>query len=105
MYVCMYIRTYVHAHTLYIRKCGHVHMHMSVPPGLYGCRPMINEKLEDKTCGDGPNLRAVLEDDQCLVELCNGCLVSTVTSTTSTVLQVVCVYVRKFVQLPSECCH
>ena len=26
-------------------------------------RPMINKKLEDKTCGDGPSLAVVFEDD------------------------------------------
>ncbi|XP_067839723.1 dynein axonemal heavy chain 6 [Heptranchias perlo] len=31
-------------------------------------RPIINKKIEEKTCGEGPNLAAILEDDKHLVE-------------------------------------
>ncbi|XP_072373357.1 dynein axonemal heavy chain 6 [Scyliorhinus torazame] len=30
--------------------------------------PLINRKIEDKTCGEGPSLAAILEDDMYLVE-------------------------------------
>jgi len=28
------------------------------------CRPMINNKFEEKSCGDGPNLKTMFSDDQ-----------------------------------------
>lgn len=31
-------------------------------------RPIINKKIEEKTCGEGPNLAEVLEDDNYMVE-------------------------------------
>jgi len=36
---------------------------------LFIGRPLINEKLEDKDCGDGPNLESIFEDDHHLDEL------------------------------------
>ena len=84
-YVHTYIRTYVcvlclytyvrmYAFVLYARiyVCTHV------CTLYFHSRPMINQKYEEKTCGEGPNLTVVLEDDQCLVDLCNSCLVSDV---------------------------
>lgn len=32
-------------------------------------RPLINQKYEDKTCGEGPNLAVMLDDDHYLLSL------------------------------------
>ena len=40
-------------------------------------RPIINRKFEEKTCGDGPNLDVMFDDDQHLKNLeakCRECL-------------------------------
>lgn len=36
---------------------------------LFHCRPLINEKLEEKDCGDGPKLEVIFEDDDQLKQL------------------------------------
>lgn len=28
------------------------------------CRPIINNKFEEKTCGEGPSLQAIFDDDK-----------------------------------------
>ena len=33
------------------------------------CRPIINSKFEDKTCGDGPSLSTMFDDDKYLQTL------------------------------------
>jgi len=33
------------------------------------CRPLINQKFEEKTCGQGPSLSTVFDDDTKLQEL------------------------------------
>lgn len=38
-------------------------------------RPLINGKLEDKTCGDGPSLDCIFEDDSHLQQLTQDVLV------------------------------
>ena len=39
-------------------------------------RPLINQKFEEKTCGQGPSLVAVFDDDTQLQELSNKIQVS-----------------------------
>ena len=36
---------------------------------------MINRKFEERTCGDGPSLQCVLEDDHHLLELIHSAIV------------------------------
>ena len=40
-------------------------------------RPLINLKYEEKTCGEGPNLALMLDDDHYLASLGQESLVST----------------------------
>ena len=41
---------------------------------------MINHKFEDKTCGEGPSLGAMFEDDKHLLGLIHNIKVSNMTS-------------------------
>ena len=38
-------------------------------PPVYPCRPIINSKFEEKTCGDGPSLATMFDDDKYLQTL------------------------------------
>ena len=40
------------------------------------CRPIINGKFEDKTCGEGPSLATMFDDDRHLQDLVNTIRVS-----------------------------
>ncbi len=50
-------------------------------------RPLINHKLEDKVCGEGPDLEAIFQADTDLQGLCQGIKVSRMCAST------VCTYV------------
>ena len=52
-------------------------------------RPLINQKYEEKTCGEGPNLAVMLDDDHWLTSLGRESLVCMYVSA--------CVYVRTYV--------
>ena len=53
-------------------------------------RPLINQKYEEKTCGEGPNLTVMLDDDHWLTSLGRESLVCMYVSA--------CVYVRMYIQ-------
>ena len=44
---------------------------------VFCVRPLINQKYEDKTCGEGPNLALMLDDDHYLTSLGRDSLVRT----------------------------
>lgn len=44
---------------------------------VFCARPLINQKYEDKTCGEGPNLALMLDDDHYLASLGEDSLVRT----------------------------
>ena len=49
---------------------------MVSPYDINYCRPLINQKFEEKICGQGPSLLAVFDDDTQLQELSNMIQVS-----------------------------
>ena len=53
-------------------------------------RPLINQKYEEKTCGEGPNLAVMLDDDHWLTSLGRESLVCMYVSA--------CVYVRMYIR-------
>ncbi len=48
---------------------------------IHTCRPLINHKVEDKVCGEGPDLEAIFEADSHLQGLCQNIQVSIVYKT------------------------
>ena len=51
-----------------------MYIHVCVSPSTHSNRPLINRKLEDKTCGEGPSLEIIFEDDGHLLKLSQGVL-------------------------------
>ena len=65
-------------HGTYVKLCAHVRECRQFDNYmlLNHCnRPLINGKLEDKSCGDGPSLDSIFEDDVHLQQLIEGILV------------------------------
>ena len=60
-------------------KCDSV-THASIVV-LYNYRPLINHKVEDKVCGEGPDLEAIFEADSHLQGLCQSIQVGVVHKT------------------------
>ena len=67
-YMYMHTCTCTYTCTLTCTSLFFVPITHSIPPTLL-YRPLINRKMEDKTCGNGPDLRTIFEDDSVMIEL------------------------------------
>ena len=65
-----YFKLHVHVYPLHVHTCTcnpYYTITITCTHALF--RPMINKKLEEKVCGDGPCLSIVFEDDIELMDL------------------------------------
>ena len=58
--------------TTALRTCMHSNKYKNVLVENHLCRPIINGKFEEKTCGEGPSLSTMFDDDRHLQGLVNN---------------------------------